>query len=415
MIYKIEGDLTKKCSLDYFEAHCRKLYLLNHKNLSIDISSAVLETSFNTINHLSSTFQEVRLYCTLNHPYALDLQQFNSLFIEYFIFLSEMVSSREFPPLRKRGSCKIGVTLFLTPEYKVDPDALSDWLIGQDISVFRFALSMPKRSQRQISVNIYKPLAVQMIRLITKLAFRGIRTEVRGPLLFCLFSDSELGILARECLPNSDYRTCAITLSINQYGTISTWDGPMQSLFTYVEKEMTMQHIYNFYKVRSHELFLRRDAFKECTSCHLKNRGLCKACFYYSPVQGRYRNYYGFYPLTEHPELIPYLSCRVHPDIEGTKARDSYILAIRKDRTLNSQWLNSSSFKLWELCSEYEKLSDIVEKINFIWGANHIKHFLVVIDQLQKSGFLILEPLAAFSQDIDTVLSNYAADTWMNI
>ncbi|MCF6158542.1 MAG: hypothetical protein E3K32_08190 [wastewater metagenome] len=416
LIYEIEKNPSTRLSKGEIDTHFQKLSAQGLKSLHLDIRNTITCTIPSIIERASVFFEEIILYCMPNCSELIPSHVTTPLFVDSHVSAHEVphlepcVHSKE----NKLPSDRFSITLFLDLQRTFDPTALFDWINNQNISYIKLFISNTENLQSSLSIEALRPQAQKMVQFISMLANRNLRIEITSPLPFCLFSESELGMLARECLPNYDYRRDIIILAINTAGAVFPWHGPMRSLVVPVENNMTFVQINNFYKVRRHELARRFTAFSACENCDLKRRGYCSANYFYSPTLYEEERF-GYYPISSFPGLMSFLSCRIHSDISVKKKEDCCILSIKEDRTLSSQQLNRTAFLLWEFCSEHGKLSDAIDKVCRLCGGKYLNDFLAIADMLQRSGFLILEPSGDLSSNMQISLREWMSETWRNL
>ena len=374
----------------------------------------VRQIDLNTVVRcVSQFFDKIRVYYRLDKISPVTVKEHSGISYEGHLYLEDSVEFLANPiqvnPGLDHGQAVL--TLFLSPGNHLDVDLLFNWLLKQKVPIFKLAFNIPANAQKTTYQDSFKSLSDRVTVLIERLSANGIRTEIFGPLPFCFFSDANLGVLARESLPYADYRKDTITLSIDAKGNITPWNGFDWLPVTYLDDGMTLKDLHDFYRVRRQEFAYKLDLFRECGSCKYKLTGKCSAAHYY----GKHRrgiNNLGFYPAKLLPAMAPFLSCRVHNNVSFIKGEDYKILTIKGDRTLPSQKLNSSAFAFYELCKAYGNLARVLEKVRELFGLSYMENFLHLLDQFQKNGFLVLEPLKKFSADIEAELKNSIAQTW---
>lgn len=256
--------------------------------------------------------------------------------------------------------------------------------IDAEVARVRFAFAAPAGRSRLAD---YRRLVPGLMAELRALAARWVRVSWRGALPFCLFSDTELGELARECLPHADYRSPPLVLAWRADGTVAPWSGRLRHLVRELEPGTDVGALISFYKARQLAVSAPA-AFTECTACLLRRRGICSAWDDLAPPV----------PPQPTPGVWPAAALclpglQVHPHPAAALEQDgpaAWLLAIPTDRTLDAFRLNEGAKKLWDLIGSGGPCSELLARVEALWDQAGARSVLALIERLQSSGFVIV-------------------------
>ena len=95
----------------------------------------------------------------------------------------------------------------------------------------------------------YGPAVSEAVGWIETMRRAAVPVSIDGALPFCLFSDAQQGMLARECLAADDYRQPRITLAFRADDTAAPWSGPLRHLVR-SWTGVPIGSLLNFYRAR---------------------------------------------------------------------------------------------------------------------------------------------------------------------
>lgn len=228
----------------------------------------------------------------------------------------------------------------------------------------------------------YAPAASAAVEWIETMSRASVPVSIDGALPFCLFTDAQQGMLARECLAADDYRQPRTTLAFRADDTVSPWSGPLRHLFR-SSTGVPIGSLLNFYRARER---MSSEGIEECRGCPLRGRACAAWQFHARPDPWTRRC--GVLDVPDLVRSLGYARITPHPHVRVRANGDGAELSIDGDRTLSAVRLNAAALAVWRCVTASDRVETVVRTVCADSGEGMALPTLQVLAVLQESGFV---------------------------